>query len=737
MYRLLQLLIWLLCPALLIGQNDTPCNAIPISVSNGTCSFTPGTTVGATFQSDAANGGFPACGFAGSADVWYSFVVPASGAVAITLEPGSIVDAALGLYTGPCNAPVLIGCDDDSGLDMMPAIDQSNFTPGQTLFIRVWNNNNVGGTFGVCATESHSDCGTASLICSNATVTSNAYGGGTIEDGDWSGVNCIPDEYQSQWFVFQVLNNGTFSFTLTPDAIAPGMYPDYDWTLWRVNAMPFCEDFISSTPSIACNASSSMGPQGQTGIDVTGVNSSEPAGPGNAFSAPFPVQAGDIFYLWVNNFTNSSSGFQFQFDPSMDLNCDFDTDDPNITTTSTPSCPNDCNGSATTLVTNITTPLTYSWSANANGQNTAAIQNLCAGTYIVTVTAADGEIVRDTIDVLSSPAIVLQTSHEDNSSCLSPNGKAMVSATGGTGALSIEWSNAPSLNNDTLSGLVEGNYVVSVTDGNNCTYDTSVNVSTNIVYPEIIQLNTTDSIACGSLCTTFSPFVNGATQYEWDFGDGQQSSFFNPYHCYTEPGLYSVTLIARTNGGCTDTLRMANWIDVNALPQAWFTYVKDDSDLHAIFRDRTIGAVRWAWDLGDSLHTVSLDNNPEFTYPRYAEYCIQLTVWDTNNCSDQAQECIEFTPGLTVYVPNAFTPNDDGLNDVFRIQGYPIQVLNFRIFNRWGEQIFATQDPSAGWDGRCKEDGKVAPQDMYIYKTEVRGEKGQVRELTGHFLLVH
>lgn len=104
---------------------------------------------------------------------------------------------------------------------------------------------------------------------------------------------------------------------------------------------------------------------------------------------------------------------------------------------------------------------------------------------------------------------------------------------------------------------------------------------------------------------------------------------------------------------------------------------------------------------------------------------------------DDIHQCIEFKPELSVYVPTAFTPNGDGLNDVFYIEGYPMKVMEFWVYNRWGEQLFYTQDPKSGWDGRRFQNGEISPQDLYLYKTSVKGEHGEIRELTGCFQLVH
>ena len=728
----------LLCYAFsnkIYAQGDSPCSATPLMVSSGTCVFTTGSTAGATYQSNAANGGNPACGFPGSADVWYSFVVPPSGAVAVTMEPGTIFDPALAVYSGTCNSLTLIECDDDSGLDMMPAVDRSDFNPGETLFIRLWNNNAPSGTYGICVTESHSDCGTAVVLCSNLAVTSNAYGGGSTEDGDWSGTNCIPGEYQSQWFKFQVQNAGTFSFILTPDAIAPGLYPDYDWALWKVTTTsPFCESFLPSTPAFSCNASSDMGPQGQTGIGPGGINASEPAGPGNAYCAPFPVVAGDVFYLWINNFTNSSSGFNFQFDPSMNLNCDFNDLLPVVTHDTSKVCPDACNGTINLNILNMAAPLNFVWSSNANGQTTQNIGNLCEGIYSVIITDNDGVLAYDTARIVSTPEIILSENHLNNTSCISGNGSINISASGGSLNYIYNWNSGATSN--ALANLSAGTYSVLVTDENNCSADTFATIIDDLVYPEILSISASDSVECASLCTNFNAVVNGAIDYRWIFGANDFSNSTNPNHCYSNPGNYSVQLIASNASSCSDTLSKINYIHINPNPQAYFAANKEE-DLHVQFHDHSIGASSWNWQFGDINQSTSSLQNPDFIFPEYEEFCIQLAVQDSNECVDTTEQCITLYPKLGVFIPNAFSPNNDGLNDIFFIVGYPIVKCEFWIYNRWGEEVFHSNQIENGWNGKFPNSDITLPQDVYSYTVDITAVDKERQILSGLIQLLH
>lgn len=301
------------------AQTDTPCSAPLIPVHQDTCTFQEFTTVGAAYQNDAANGGTPNCAFPASPDVWFSLVVPVSGSVAITTEEGSITDGGMAVYRGPCDALQFIECDDDAAAGMMPVIDRSDLIPGETLYVRLWRAANNGtGTFSICAVESHSDCSEAIPVCHSFHVDGSPYGPGSVVDE--LAAYCDISEFQSEWFRFYFITAGSFGFKIYPDAVN-GMYPDYDWLLFQAADTAFCTAHTPDTPPIACNGSSSTGPEGETGLDASGVSNSVPAGPGNPFCPVLEVNAGDLYFLFINNFTTTSTGFQMDLSGSAILDC--------------------------------------------------------------------------------------------------------------------------------------------------------------------------------------------------------------------------------------------------------------------------------------------------------------------------------------------------------------------------------------------------------------------------------
>jgi gliding motility-associated-like protein len=191
------------------GQGNTPCAAAALPVNAG-CVNTAGTTVGATYASNAANGGVPTCSVVGAPDVWYSIVAPASGSVTITMSGGGgtpISDGAMALYNGPCGGPTQIACNDDF-IGLMPQITQSGLTPGVTYYVRIWAYGGTAtGTFNICAVANpppppppanDNACGATPLT----PATACSYTAGTTSGATQSQPGCVGTANDDVWYSF-------------------------------------------------------------------------------------------------------------------------------------------------------------------------------------------------------------------------------------------------------------------------------------------------------------------------------------------------------------------------------------------------------------------------------------------------------------------------------------------------------------------------------------------------------
>jgi gliding motility-associated-like protein len=146
----------------------------------------------------------------------------------------------------------------------------------------------------------------------------------------------------------------------------------------------------------------------------------------------------------------------------------------------------------------------------------------------------------------------------------------------------------------------------------------------------------------------------------------------------------------------------------------------------------------WHWDFGDYLSTTDTANtqNASYTYTYVSNYPVMLIATNIYGCTDTVYRNISVTEEFTMYIPDVFTPNGDGLNDVFNVRGAGFVEEGFEmlIFDRWGQLIYKTNDVYKGWDGKVK--GVEAKNDVYVYKircfTTVQNIK---KEFVGHVTL--
>lgn len=226
---------------------------------------------------------------------------------------------------------------------------------------------------------------------------------------------------------------------------------------------------------------------------------------------------------------------------------------------------------------------------------------------------------------------------------------------------------------------------------------------------------------CDALTTLFdeNSTVSGGTivNWFWNFGDGNFGFSQHPVHTYDEPGSYYVSLTLTSSYGCqlSDTLNYP--VVVYPHPDAGFTTSPTTTSIYEPgiqMNDLSAGALYYDWDLGDN--ETSIEPNPYHVYPDTGTYTITQIVINEYGCRDTAQNSIRINGESTVFIPNAFTPNSNGLNDVFMPKLFGILSFKMVIFDRWGNEIFTTEDMTEGWNGRVKGIGELVQQDVYVYK---------------------
>ncbi|MBK7966187.1 MAG: PKD domain-containing protein [Bacteroidetes bacterium] len=221
--------------------------------------------------------------------------------------------------------------------------------------------------------------------------------------------------------------------------------------------------------------------------------------------------------------------------------------------------------------------------------------------------------------------------------------------------------------------------------------------------------------------------------WSWNFGDGNQASEQHPLHAYSTEGFYAIQLTAISDSGCINSRAKNNAIQIYPLPIANFSATPFEASIYAPqiqFNDESIGSIIWNWNFADGTGT-SNDPNPMYVYADTGKFNVELIVTSVHGCLDTMYKEIYIKPGLSVYIPNAFTPNDDGYNDYFYPSGIGYSGMQLFIYNRWGEQIFATSDKTKGWDGKSKNGNDPCIDGVYIYIVKVIDFENTPHEYNG------
>ncbi|MBN4062182.1 MAG: hypothetical protein COA57_02365 [Flavobacteriales bacterium] len=435
----------------------------------------------------------------------------------------------------------------------------------------------------------------------------------------------------------------------------------------------------------------------------------------------------------------------------------------NLTATTTDENCGATDGTAIVSVTGGTSPYSYLWS---DGQTTATANGLSGGNYTVTVTDNNNctDTASATVNSLGGPSVTTST---NDVTCNGGNdGSSALITSGGATPYSYTWSDGQT--DATATGLAAGNYTVTVSDANSCTYTTSISISEPA--PVTFTLTNDTSICTGNAVTLTA---TGGVSYLWSTNDTVSFITVSPASTTT----YSVTVsdssgclangsvtvsvttqnislagdnsicsggnaTITANGGTSylwDTGDTATSITVN--PSANMTYYVTAtnacgtvSDSFAVAvnplpaadagNDITIGegetiqlsasgGTDYSWSPSADLSCVNCQN-PFATPTETTSYILSVT--DANGCTATDTITITITIDITqkvIYVPNIFSPNADGFNDELFVRGSGIAFMEFIIYDRWGEKVFETSDKAIGWEGTLR--GKPMNSAVFVY----------------------
>lgn len=360
-----------------------------------------------------------------------------------------------------------------------------------------------------------------------------------------------------------------------------------------------------------------------------------------------------------------------------------------------------CIGSSTTLT--ASGAPNYTWYNGSNGNN-VSVQN--AGNYFV---IGYNNCYRDSqsiaISVIFPPSLSIASSNSSLEIC---NGQTIDLTA--SGSYNYLWNTSDTSSTITIN--TPGTY--SVTSSNLCGTDNEQIIITNGTTPNVSIIG--DSILCNN--QSISLTASGTGNLLWSNGSQNQNININ------SGGQYYV--IATNNCGSDTAYHTIQNYSLNASFSSDYVY---GSDVPAIinFTNTSSNAVTYTWSFGDG--NSSFIEHPSHTYTTNGEYTVLLTA-SNQYCSDNFETTFIFDAPNGVFVPNVFTPNNDGTNDIFEIIGENIAAIECEIFNRWGEKLYSWNNLSGFWDGKYK--NTYVTDGTYFYVANITWKNDSKETLRGH-----
>ncbi|MBC7863214.1 MAG: gliding motility-associated C-terminal domain-containing protein, partial [Bacteroidia bacterium] len=336
--------------------------------------------------------------------------------------------------------------------------------------------------------------------------------------------------------------------------------------------------------------------------------------------------------------------------------------------------------------------------------------------------------------------------------CAGQTANLSANGNGGNNALTYTWASgtAPGTGTAvTASPATTTTYTVTLTDGcGTAAVTDSVVVTVNPL--PVLNITTNIQNGCAPVCVDFTVLTMGCPVYTtyWTFPDGTNFSGapgdpVAPNICFTVAGIYGGTVLVTDTNGCTNTFTNNNLVTVYPVPNADFSFGPQPASVlnpTIDFTDLTTGATisNWDWNFGNIEDSASAQQNPSFTYTDAGTYNVNLIVTTINGCIDSISYPVIIDPEFVIYVPNAFSPNADDVNDMFFPKGLGIDTDNYQmwIYDRWGNMIFTSDEWTKGWNGRVAGHDEIVQQDVYVWKIKLNTYKGEKKSYVGHVTVV-
>jgi gliding motility-associated-like protein len=350
-----------------------------------------------------------------------------------------------------------------------------------------------------------------------------------------------------------------------------------------------------------------------------------------------------------------------------------------------------------------------------------------------------------TVQVL--PELDIQIKSSQAGICPGSTANITPSVAGGDGKYSYDWQpgnfNQPSIYVDNIS---VPEYTLTVKDGCGSPPVTE-RIPIKLFPVTKPTYKTTADSGCMPLCTRFINTTAGSSGVVWNFGDQPlERRGDTTAYCYQRAGTFSVRMSLTDSNSCKASHIYQGSVKVRQKPDV--SYVTEPAVLTLNNADKTIlrntssHATSFTWYI-NGLH-YSHRKDLEYNFREVGCTDIRLLAYDNSNCRDSVEKSVCVSEGFNFYMPAAFTPNEDGLNDEFKPKGSGWMFSDYlmEVYNRWGGKVFRSTEPEKGWDGGVRPDPAVPdayrsdPNDIYAWKVTVTDNEGNTHIYAGNVMVV-
>jgi gliding motility-associated-like protein len=620
-----------------------------------------------------------------SKTTWFIFVATAYD-VNITVSGvgagGTLLSPVIQLYSD-CAGTELVG----SGIsdNNVTTLYKGGLIIGAAYYVKISGTDKATGTFKLCLNnyypvlQAGQDCATASFLCTTQTISQNNVIGAGLNNNEAAGTCLNADgqstESNSVWYKWEAANNGKLVFTITPNSV----HDDIDWVLFDLGPTGDCVN-VNPANAIRCKAGYGVDNSDctndsiyyKTGLDFNETDSSEPPGCGKGQNGKLQFVTAQEGHIYGLLINNFSSGN---------------------------------NG------------FTLSF---ADQKGVAGTVEFVGPKPAITYNGANdcSEAPQFTFNSLSSNYTSLQWSFGDGASLQGAN----------TPGPHLVTYSTPGIKTITLATTGKGGCTVIATK--------QLTVGIKPALPVIII---DKNVYCINDTVKLRAIAADGLTYLWTGPNGFQSDSSVAEIPATGNSIAGAYQLVTSSFGCNSEMAIIDLPEPQIAPVAAFhtnpiTIIAAYGPVTIQFISDTFNADSFLWDFGDG--TTSTMRNPSHVYNRKGQFDVTLIASRNNSCSVSVTKnsLVIIQNNSYVFIPNAFTPNGDGINDLFNVTMTNLKNYHIQIFSRWGQPMFEARDILKSWDGTY--DGKKVSWGVYYYVVDAVSSNDELIKRSGYLTLL-